>query len=83
MKRPINDTDNMEWRAWHRIAIAFDEAGLDFNEPAFRPIAKMIREWGEWRTKQHREQGFRYLSPPNFDHIEVARQMDQRSLFRR
>lgn len=69
----LERSSNMEWRAWHRIVLALDKLGVDLNEQDDLAIA--IKDWGEWRTQQHRDQDFKWHRQPDFDADEVAEAM--------
>lgn len=62
----------MEWRAWHRIVLELDKLGLDMNAEQCTALVETIKDWGEWRSQQHRDQDYRWLAPPDFDTDAVA-----------
>ena len=69
-------TQNFEWRGWHRVALALTDLGLDMNDPKCNPLVETIRTWAEWNAELHKVQGFTHQTLTDFDLEEVAEAME-------
>jgi len=73
---PEWEKQNIEWRAWHRIVLAMHDLGMDMNDPKYNALVAAVRDWAEWNTELHREQGFEHHELPYFDANAVGDAME-------